>query len=192
MRKIKTAFERDWGGDQSLVIDKVLVPLTANADSNLYLSDPVPTVKFDGTAVLVQDGVLFKRYDCKKGRTPPESFMPAQEKDEITGHWPGWIVVDEDDPANKWYFADVLPPQQDGTYEFIGPKVNGNNECRIIHWYIPHGASVLVSKDVGTTFAEIKEFLTIHPIEGIVWWYGGKPIAKIKRSNFGIPWSGTR
>lgn len=27
-----------------------------------------------------------------------------------------------------------------------------------------------------------------HKIEGIVFWYGGKPLCKIKRSDFGFKW----
>lgn len=47
------------------------------------------TVKWDGTAVLVQDGMPWARFDAKRGKTPPPGFIPAQEPDPITGHHPG-------------------------------------------------------------------------------------------------------
>jgi hypothetical protein len=35
----------------------------------------VPTRKWDGTAVMIKDGILYKRYDAKQGKTPTPGFV---------------------------------------------------------------------------------------------------------------------
>ena len=72
MQKIISLFKRDYEGTR-LVYDEV-VP---GADW-VIAGEGVATVKFDGTACLVKDGRLYKRYDAKRGRTPPAGFEPAQ------------------------------------------------------------------------------------------------------------------
>lgn len=38
----------------------------------------VATRKYDGSAYLLLDRQIWKRYDAKRGRIPPPDFMPAQ------------------------------------------------------------------------------------------------------------------
>ena len=87
MRKIISLFQRDYDGDR-LVRDEV-VP----GAEWVIAGEGTATRKFDGTCCLVRDGRLFKRYDAKQGKTPPAGFEPAQDPDEVTGHWPGWMPV---------------------------------------------------------------------------------------------------
>ena len=35
----------------------------------------IATVKYDGSCCAIIDGECYKRYDCKKGKTPPEGFI---------------------------------------------------------------------------------------------------------------------
>jgi hypothetical protein len=107
-----------------------------------------PTRKWDGTAVLVRSGKLYARFDCKKGRTPPEGFSPCEpEPDPSTGHWPGWVEV-TDQPQYKWHrktFAQH-PDLFDGTYELCGPKINGNPiEGLVFHH--PDGRMAKIRRD---------------------------------------------
>ena len=50
-----------------------------------------------------------------------------------------------------------------------------------------HGDTVLNDlKDF--SFEGIREYLREYVIEGIVFWYKGEPLCKIKRSDFGFVW----
>lgn len=117
MQKIPSLFMRDYQ-DGRLVINEI-VPgsewVTAGQAKKA-------TVKFDGTACLVKDGRLYKRYDRRLPKklmqrvqaglhTPsadeyppaPEGWEPAQEQpDSKTGHWPGWLPVG-DGPEDKYH-----------------------------------------------------------------------------------------
>src|SRR5690606_34157990 len=141
--------------------------------------------KFDGTCCMVKDGILYKRYDAKKGKTPPEGFIPAQDPDPNTGHWPGWLRVSPDKPEDKWHIEAHDPELPDGTYELVGPKVQGNKYKLKKHELWEHGARVL-SEPV--TFNELKEWLKDKDIEGIVWHHSDGRMVKIKKKDFGLKW----
>lgn len=178
MKKIPTIFERDWSGNRSLVLP---TPSKAHA----LLDGATATLKYDGTACLVRGGKLFKRYDCKQGRTAPPDFEPCGESDPETGHQPGWIPV-LDRPEDKYHRKAFKGNEPDGTYELCGPKVQGNPEGFAELTLIPHGKMEI--PNVPTDFEGIKAFLAAHEIEGIVWWKNGEPVAKIKRRDFGFKW----
>jgi len=154
-----------------------------------------PTRKYDGTACLVKDGKLFKRYELKPGKAAPDGFMPAQDSDPNTGKQPGWVPVG-DGPEDKWhregfnnYIRNVINKhhESDGTYELVGPKIQGNKEEVEKHELIPHESAATLP-DILRTFADIKSYLSQNKkIEGIVWHYGDK-WAKIKRRDFGLKW----
>ncbi|HEU5441017.1 MAG TPA: hypothetical protein VFU88_17150 [Ktedonobacterales bacterium] len=165
MRKIISLFQRNYETDR-LVRDE-LVP----GAEWVAAGEGVATRKYDGTACLIRDGRLYKRYDAKRGKTPPADFEAAQEEpDEVTGHWPGWLPVGEG-PEDRWHrealvdAGGVLP---DGTYELVGPKVQGNAERRDRHVLIPHGRDVL--PDAPRDFAGLRAYLAARDVEGIVWW----------------------
>jgi hypothetical protein len=177
MKKIISLFQRNYEGDR-LVRDEV-VP----GAEWVVSGEGVATVKYDGTACLVRAGRLYKRYDAKRGRTPPPDFEPAQDPDAVTGHWPGWVPV-TDGPEDQWFRAAPLP-SEDGTYEFIGPKINGNPYQMNEHRFIRHGSAVIVAP---RTFQELKTWFQTHPIEGVVWHHPDGRMVKIKRKDFGLPW----
>lgn len=60
--------------------------------------------------------------------------IPCQEKaDPITGHFPHWVLCDENNPADKYHIAafELLKNKRqgmklDGTYELIGRHFQGN------------------------------------------------------------------
>lgn len=156
------------------------------------------TRKRDGTAVRISydtDKPLFsKRYDAKQGKVPPPGFEPCQDPDPVTGHWPGWVPVSLSDPADKYlieaYNNHDGEALKGGTYEAIGPKINGNKERISDHKLIPHGEeSVMGYYNFTDPFKEIKEFLEYLPhIEGIVFHHPDGRMCKVKRSDFGLPW----
>lgn len=148
-----------------------------------------PTVKRDGTACLIRNNKLYKRYELKPGKAPPPEFEPAQDPDPNTGKQPGWVPVGEG-PEDKWHREAHLGGEADGTYELVGPKVQGNPEGFEKHHLLRHGA-VEVKGLQGPfllTFAEIRDWLELVNDEGIVWHHPDGRMAKIKRRDFGFPW----
>lgn len=187
MKKIPTLFKRDNGLPGNPVQNEV------NAGCEWVLAgEGVATHKWDGTCCMVQSGVLFKRYDAKEGRVPPAGFIPAQQPDPVTGHWPGWLQV-TDAPEDKYFVQGMqhaalacggaLP---DGTYELIGPKVNGNKDGVTQHTLIAHGNAAYA--DFPRTFEGIKAFLQTFEGEGVVFHHPDGRMCKIKRRDFGLKW----
>lgn len=181
MQKIMSLFQRNYDGDR-LVRDEI-----APGAEWVPAGEGVATVKFDGTCCMVRDGKLFKRYDAKKGKTPPEGFIPAQEPDEKTGHWPGWLPVG-DGPEDQ-YHREALETMEgtvleDGTYELVGPKIQGNPEQFSFHRLVKHGTATF--EDEPRDFEGIKAFLEANGIEGIVWHHPDGRMVKIKGRDFGI------
>lgn len=185
MKKIISLFQRNYDGDR-LVRDEV-VP----GAEWVLAGEGIATRKFDGTCAMVRDGKLFKRYDAKHGKVPPGGFEPAQEPDEKTGHWPGWLPVG-DGPEDRWFREawDSDPLNRwDGTYELCGPKVQGNPEHFATHELVEHGRHVL--DDCQRDFAGIRSYLQTAGIEGIVWHNEDGRMVKIKAKDFGIAWKTT-
>lgn len=181
MKKIISLYQRNYDGDR-LVRDEV-VP----GAEWVLAGEGVATRKYDGTCCMVRDHILYKRYDAKQGKEPPFGFIPAQDPDQVTGHWPGWVEVGNG-AEDKWFreacgggYKTDLP---DGTYELCGPKIQGNNEGFDSHVLVPHGKEVLTG--VPETFEGIRAYLAGGRIEGIVWHHGDGRMVKIKAKDFGF------
>lgn len=149
----------------------------------------VPTIKLDGTAAAIINGELYRRYDVKKGRQVPPGAIPCQEPDVITGHWPHWVLVDVQNPEDKYFveawYAMLKSDKKDGTYELCGPKVNGNKEGFDRHYLMRHGQSVLRITDF--SFEGLKKYFSGHfNHEGIVFHHPDGRMCKIRKSDFGI------
>jgi hypothetical protein len=149
----------------------------------------VATEKIDGTRCLWQDETLFKRYDAKHGKKPPAGFIPAQDPDPVTGHWPGWIRVGGG-PEDRWHregIASSLPLVNGCTYELVGPKVQ-SNPYKLDHHKLCFHGGIGFEYPPERTFAAIKFFLERHAIEGIVWHHPDGRMVKIKARDFGLQW----
>lgn len=182
MKKIISLFQRNYDGDR-LVLNEI-VP----GAEWVAAGEGVATVKHDGTCCMVRDGKLFKRYDAKKGKTPPPGFEPAQEPDPVTGHHPGWVPVG-DGPDDRWHrkaFAVQEGTLSDGTYELVGPKVQGNPENCQTHTLLRHGCHEFAPNVVPRTFDQLKAWLADKQIEGIVWHHPDGRMVKIKKKDFGL------
>ena len=198
MKKIPTLFEREYENHKVVgITDKLTSP-------NLQVvldGKAIPTVKIDGSCVAVIDGKWYKRYDCKKSKKAPTGAIPCQDTpDEVTGHWPHWVELDETKPEDKWFIKAFknyslldekkLPDNTNGkamTFEAIGPHFQGNPYGLVDDSLYLHGSKVITG-EFKHTFEGIKEYLKYVPIEGIVFWYDGEPLCKIKRSDFGYEW----
>lgn len=175
MKKITSLFQRNYDGDR-----KVRDEVTPGAEWVIN-GEGVATRKWNGTCCLIKDSVLFKRYDAKHGKTPPAGFVPAQDADPVTGHWPGWLPVTSD-PADRWHREAISVNLRDGTYELVGPRIQGNPEGLGTHVLIRHGEHILI--DAPRTFQQLKEWLPRKNIEGIVWHHPDGRMVKIKTKDF--------
>jgi hypothetical protein len=180
MKKILSLLQRNYDGDR-LVRDEV-VP----GAEWVVAGEGTATRKMDGTSCLVRDGRLYKRYDARAGKTTPEGFEAAQEPDPQTGHWPGWLPVGEgpEDRYHREGWANT-PGLPDGTYELVGPKVQGNPEGIKQHLLVQHGAELL--PEVPRDYEGLKAYLEPLHIGGVVWHHPDGRMVKIKRKDFFKP-----
>lgn len=178
MKKIPTIFERDWEGDRSRVLDK------PHPDCAwVFAGEGVATKKMDGTACMVRGGKLYKRRELKPTDNAPEG-MELLGKDAETGKIVGWMPVG-DGPEDRWHreaFASETYP--DGTYELLGPKIQGNPEGAAVHLLASH-AMALKYPDAPRTFAGLNLWLAARDIEGLVFHHPDGRMAKIKKRDFG-------
>lgn len=169
--------------DLSRVIDEL------NPENAWALTEGIPTRKFDGTAMAIIKGELYKRYDVKKGREVPYGAIPCQDPDPITGHWPHWVKCEETEPSDKFAFEafNVMWCKSDGTYELCGPKVQGNPERFKEHRLIEHG-SFVVDDLKDRSFEGLKVYFQdpANDIEGIVFHHPDGRMCKIRKKDFGI------
>lgn len=185
MKKIPTIYKRD-PKNPKLVTDE------RNPECDwVFNGEGRPTRKWDGTAVLIQNGQMYKRRDLRKGMQKPDDFIPADEPDSVTGHWPGWTPVSQTDPGDKWHREACNGIFENGTYELLYPRyqgrdsshINPENVSRPI--LVKHGIPELnFSKE--PTHDNLKMFFTLHQIEGIAWYHEDGRMAKIKARDFGM------
>jgi hypothetical protein len=178
MEKIISLFQRNYDGDR-LVRDEV-VP----GAEWVLAGEGVATRKWDGTCCLVRDGKLYGRYEVKQGKTPPSDFEPATDVDPQTGKQQGWRLV-TDDPEWRWHReAFAACEYEDGTYELLGPKIQGNAEGLAVHTLYRHGATTI--PDAPRDYAGLRKFFENEDIEGIVWHHPDGRMVKIKGKDFGV------
>lgn len=197
MKKISTLYKKD-PSDLSRVIDEL-------NEENRWVIDGggIATIKRDGTAVAVIEGELYKRYDCrlikkKRGKVIkltqeeaakklPIGAIACQEPDLKSGHWPHWVKCDRGNPEDKYHFMafDKGFTIADGTYELCGEKIQGNPENVKGYELLRHGAEVFKIEDL--SFDGLREFLSQHDIEGIVFHHktDGR-MCKIRKVDFGL------
>ena len=182
MKKIPTVFERDWENDRSRVL-----PQVHPGCEWVSAGEGVATRKLDGTCCLIRDGRLFKRQEYKQGQSVPDDFEEA-DFDEETGKRIGWRPVG-DGPEDRWHregFAN-LQDKLDGTYELVGPKVQGNPERFDKQTLVPHTIERLgIAGDVPRDFEGLRDYLAGEDIEGIVFHHTDGRMAKIKKRDFGL------
>lgn len=180
MKKIPSLFKRDYEGNRQIYNEVV------EGCQWVLNGEGTPTIKYDGTACMVRDYILYKRYDVKGNRKPPDGWEPCEPApNEHTGHWPGWVPV-SDGSEDQWFREAFTGTEGNGTYELVGPKVQGNPYGLIYHYLWRHGDKIIEGDP--RTFEDIRSFLDEMWMEGIVWHHPDGRMAKIKRRDFGLPW----
>lgn len=190
-----------------------ILPEVRPENAWVMAGEGIATIKMDGTAACVKhiDGKpkLYLRYDAKILRqfshligtdsVTPEMFkqppagsipcMPAP--DNKTGHYPFWIPMEPSEPQHKWALQAwnaVNGQLPEGTYELIGPKIQGNLYGLTEHTLYKHGSDVVEIKDY--SFETLRDIITNLNAEGIVFHHksGDGRMCKLRRGDFGLDW----
>lgn len=182
MKKIPTVFIRD-SDNMRHVTDQ------PNPDCSwVFAGEGVATLKYDGTCMMFDGNRWWARREVKPGKQSPPNFRPI-ETDEVTGKTVGWEPVEQS--AFAKFHAEALVDTESevskrgwpaGTYELVGPKVNGNPERVDTHLLWMHAASPVI--DAPRDFDGLARFLAGFEGEGIVWHHPDGRMAKIKRRDF--------
>lgn len=185
MRKIPTLFVRDPDD-----LRRVLPEATPGCEWVLA-GEGVPTRKYDGTCVMLDaSGEWWARREVKPGKAAPDRFVQV-DHDPVTGKSVGWEPISQSAFA-KFHaeaVADVSAVFEPGTYELIGPKINGNPEGEGHHRLRPH-ASAQRLEVAERSFDGIREaVLTLRAVdgaEGVVFHHPDGRMAKIKARDFRV------
>ena len=198
MRKIPTLFVRDPDDRQHVL------PAVTPGCEWVLAGEGCPTRKLDGTCVMHDEhGAWWARREVKPGKDIPRCFVTVQH-DEATGKLVGWEPIAQS-PFAKFHaealaaadsrVADPGTPWTAGTYELIGPKINGNPERYDRHWLVAHHNTETLRVDA-LTFEGIRDSVlrwhSADHVEGIVWHHPDGRMTKIKARDFAVPGVGKR
>lgn len=179
MKKMPTIFIRNFENMRELTT-------TPHPDCKwVFNGEGVATRKYDGTCTKLESGDFFKRREVKKGKQEPDGFI-EEGFDKVTGKRMGWLpVTDSKEDQRHMEAFHALNEYKDGTYELVGPKVQGNPENVDSHILLKHSDAENYT-DVPRDFNGIKNWLSDKDIEGIVFHHPDGRMAKIKKGDFGF------
>ena len=125
------------------------------------------------------------RRKVKEGKSAPAGFVELEHDDE-TGKTVGWEPVGQSSFA-RWHHEalayDEGRPWPEGTYELVGPKVNGDPEGYGYHALIRHAYADKLGA-APRDFNGLAQWLHARSYEGIVWHHEDGRMAKIKARDF--------
>lgn len=151
-----------------------------------------PTRKYDGVCVMFDGTSWWARREVKPGKVTPPNYVPIST-DPITGKVVGWEPAEQS--AFTKYINEAINyveslgederdiPWTPGTFELIGPKINGNPEGKESHYLQRHSMAEIL-KYVPRDFDGLRDWLLAHPYEGIVWHHPDGRMAKLKKRDF--------
>jgi len=208
MKKIKTLFPKNPNNLRLVINDDPIIDLESE-DTEFY-------IKMDGQACAIINGQLYTRYDAKlfkkkRGKIVkkftidkikeklPDGAIACQEPDEKSGHYPHWIPIDKNNKTHQYIIEGfenslkIFGKMEDGTYEIVGPKFTNNKHKLEKHYLLPHKHRFINVTDkidkqkmIENPYEYFKEFLNNLQYEGLVIYQNGEPVAKIRRSDYGI------
>lgn len=197
MKKIPTLFVRD-PADMSRLLDEV------HPDCEWVIAgEGRPTLKIDGVCTMLDDdGKWWARREVKPGRSAPPNYV-LEESDPNTGKQVGWEPIDQSSFVKFHQQAlqhakdidsrttdGVLTTEVPGTFELVGPKINGNSMGLDEHQLVGHGSVDVDFRYPGyITYDAIKKVVVdMHEkwsgAEGIVWHHPDGRMAKLKARDF--------
>ena len=178
MVKIPTMFVRDESKPGHPVTDVIKPECQWVLDG-----EGIATVKLDGTNLRIRGGILSKRQKPRNGDYDEASYVECAREN----------------PADRWAFEafDALVDKQDGIYELIGPKVQGNPHKNAAHALVrvvpPHVLHVNeFNMGVERSFEGFRTLFALPEFkwEGLVFHHPDGRMAKIKKRDFGLKWPG--
>lgn len=186
MQKIPTLFLRNE------VNRRYVRPVVSSECVWVANGEGTATRKWDGTCVLLDDnGKWWARREVKPEREIPPNFVPVHH-DPVTGKLQGWEPIEQS--AFVKFHTEALDgeagfPTEAGTYELVGPKINGNPDRFESHTLVQHGAmnviDYLTFNRAPRTYDGLADWLHDRPqYEGIVFHHPDGRMAKIKRRDF--------
>jgi hypothetical protein len=170
-----------------------------------------PTIahrKYDGTCMYFDGIDWFARRQVKNYSNGINALdFEMVEYDSITDKAFGWEPVARSPFFKAWQEAMIKQPldcdildtrdgmYEPGTYELLGPKINGNPEQIKGHRLMPHSRAQQLGdiqmlelelvQDPEQAYAELKRVLFYLPVEGVIFKDRGlKPLAKLRRKDF--------
>jgi hypothetical protein len=186
VKKIPTLFKRD-PENMAHVLDEI----TPGCEW-VIAGEGAPTRKYDGTCVMFDGSKWWARREVKKGKNPPPHFVQA-DFDDATGKTVGWEPVEQSSFANFHIQAlhaatDFYHDWEQGTYELVGPKVNGNPEKRDGHCLVCHADAEQLEPPANYDLWTLSQWLlALHEkdgAEGVVWHHPDGRMAKLKAKDF--------
>lgn len=187
MRKIPTLFLRD-----PLTQFRTVTP-EAHPDCRwVFDGQGTATRKYDGTCVMFDGEDWWARREVKPGNAEPPNYMRI-ETDQETGKTVGWEPIGQS--AFAKYHARAIGAQlgldivrwRVGTYELVGPKVNGNPERISEHRLLRHADAEVLNLPPRLDYQTCRRAvldLGQHGYEGIVWHHPDGRMAKLKGRDF--------
>jgi hypothetical protein len=189
VKKIPTLFVRS--SDNRKYVTGIVNPVCAEVVEN-----PISwhaTRKWDGTCVMFDDSHWWARREVKPGKNPPPGWM-HEDTDTFTGKQMGWEPIEQS--SFYQFHLEALEHEDpergvaewgEGTYELVGPKINGNPEHAPHHQLVLHAAATAYTVPY-RSYEGIKNALAQYPeIEGFVFHGPNGRMAKIKRRDFYWP-----
>lgn len=200
MRKMPCLFVREFEGNRIARITDTVTP----GCEWVLAGEGTAYIKRDGTSCAVINGVLHRRYDAKRGKTPPPVAIPCDPApDPVTGHWPHWVIVAHDGQDTHHRRAWEREVERldgcmaDGTYELCGPHFQANPERLERDTFIKHDSErvthpwaneALSLCDVPLSFDTLRALMDAWNHEGLVFHHPDGRMAKIRRADFGFEW----
>jgi hypothetical protein len=193
VRKIPTLYARD--ESRRFVTDEV----TPGCEWVLA-GEGVPTRKYDGTCVMLdEDGQWWARREVKRDKVEPVGFVEVNF-DRVTGKRMGWEPIIQSSFSKCW--SEAMGWQEEwepGTYELLGPKINGNPERYAGHILVRHADAqtvedMLLDKTriaLTSPKAMVAYLATVADWEGLVWHHPDGRMVKLKARDLGPEDRGT-
>jgi hypothetical protein len=188
------------------------IPLIFKRSSNGFCTDEInpltqwinkeistPVRKWDGTCMMFDGKEWFARRQYSSRSSIPSEFILV-EYDEKTGKSFGWEPVENSSFIKLWKLAIAEKPYhctlfgcdddyEKGTYELMGPKINGNPENLAEHRLMPHKQSPTIGnlsilEPHELTYNMLYNQFMHMPFEGVIFYTKDGKKAKLRRKDF--------
>jgi hypothetical protein len=182
VKKIPTVLVRN-PDDRAHVLDEV----TPGCEWVLA-GEGVATRKYDGTCVMLDaGGNWWARREVKPGADAPPNFA-SEDHDPVTGKVQGWEPIGQSSFVK--FHAEAIAGMNvifdPGTYELVGPKINGNPERLARHQLVKHSRAEIL--ECPRSIEGVKAVVRIawqRGWEGLVWHHPDGRMAKLKARDLG-------